>query len=113
MIIPDDSNAAWVWRSGTAVLGLFLLLGRTLEKWLLPLAAMGSMTLTLYSTHLLALSTEVHYDQPYLWFIIQVVVAALFATAWQRALGQGPLERVVGSSVKLTRRAILGGHPKA
>ncbi|WP_255250984.1 heparan-alpha-glucosaminide N-acetyltransferase domain-containing protein [Kocuria sp. WN036] len=99
--------------SGTAVLGLFLLLGRTLEKWLLPLAAMGSMTLTLYSTHLLALSTEVHYDQPYLWFIIQVVVAALFATAWQRALGQGPLERVVGSSVKLTRRAILGGHPKA
>ncbi|MEX5237909.1 heparan-alpha-glucosaminide N-acetyltransferase domain-containing protein [Kocuria sp. CPCC 205236] len=99
--------------SGMAVLGLFLLLGRNLAKWLLPLAAMGSMTLTLYSTHLLALATEIHYDRPYLWFIIQVVVAALFASAWQHALGRGPLERVVGRSVELTRRAILGGHQRA
>lgn len=96
--------------SSMAVLGGFLLLGRALEKWLLPLAAMGAMTLTLYSAHLLALSTEVHYDQPYLWFLIQIGAALAFATAWRRGLGQGPLERVVARSVKLTRRAVLGGH---
>ncbi|MFF0991415.1 heparan-alpha-glucosaminide N-acetyltransferase domain-containing protein [Kocuria nitroreducens] len=96
--------------SGAAVLGAFLLLARRWGSWLLPLSAMGSMTLTLYSAHLLALSTEVHYDQPYLWFFIQVVVAACFATAWHRALGQGPLERVVARSAGLTRGLVLTGH---
>ncbi|MUN63744.1 DUF1624 domain-containing protein [Kocuria sediminis] len=96
--------------SAMGALGACLLLARRLGTWLLPLSAMGAMTLTLYSAHLLALSTEVHYDQPYLWFAVQVGIAALFAIAWQRALGQGPLERVVGRCVKLTRRAVLGGH---
>lgn len=99
--------------SSMAVLGGFLLLGRGLEKLLLPLAAMGAMTLTLYSAHLLVLSAEVHYDQPYLWFLVQIGAALAFATAWRRGLGQAPLERVVGRSVKLTRRAVLGGHRRS
>ncbi|PWF87760.1 hypothetical protein CIK52_00075 [Kocuria rosea] len=93
-----------------AVLGALLLIARKAEAWLLPLAAMGLMTLTLYTAHLVALSFEIHYDQPYLWFIIHLVVAALFAVAWHRALGQGPLERVIGLSVKGTRRAVLHGN---
>ncbi len=96
--------------SAMAALGACLLLARRIGTWLLPLTAMGAMTLTLYSAHLLALSTEVHYDQPYLWFGVQVIAAALFATAWQRALGQGPLERLVGRSVELTRRTVLARH---
>jgi hypothetical protein len=96
--------------SGAAVLGGFLLLTRRFGSWLLPLSAMGTMTLTLYSAHLLALSAEVHYDQPYLWFFLQIGVAALFATAWHRALGQGPLERVVARGAGLTRRLVLTGH---
>lgn len=96
--------------SGAAVLGCFLLLTRRFGGWVLPLSAMGTMTLTLYSAHLLALSAEVHYDRPYLWFFLQIGVAALFATAWHRALGQGPLERVVARGANLTRRLVLTGH---
>ena len=92
-----------------AVLGAFLLIARKAEAWLLPLAAMGVMTLTLYTAHLVGLSFELHYDQPYLWFLIHVTLAALFAVAWYRALGQGPLERFVSLSVKGTRRLVLGG----
>ncbi|STX03596.1 Predicted membrane protein [Kocuria rosea] len=94
-----------------AVLGALLLISRKAEAWLLPLAAMGVMTLTLYTAHLVALSFEAHYDQPYLWYVIHLVVAALFAVAWHRALGQGPLERVIGLSVKGTRRAVLHSGP--
>ena len=72
---------------------------------------MGVMTLTLYTAHLVALSVEAHYDQPYLWYVLHLVVAALFAVAWHRALGQGPLERVIGLSVKGTRRAVLHSGP--
>jgi uncharacterized membrane protein len=93
--------------SSMAVLGGFLLLGRGLEKWLSPLAALGAMTLTLYSSHLLALSAEVHYDRPYLWFLIQIGMALVFATAWRRALGQGPLERMVAGAVRTSRRLVL------
>jgi uncharacterized membrane protein len=96
--------------SAAAVLGGFLLLARRFGNLLLPLSAMGTMTLTLYSAHLLALSTEVHYDRPYLWFFIQVGVAAVFTTAWHRTLGQGPLERVVARGAGLTRRRVLTGH---
>ncbi|MCM3486918.1 DUF1624 domain-containing protein [Kocuria rosea] len=95
---------------GMTVLGALLLIARKAEAWLLPLAAMGVMTLTLYTAHLVALSFEAHYDQPYLWYVIHLVVAALFAVAWHRALGQGPLERVIGLSVKGTRRAVLHGN---
>ncbi|WJZ68519.1 hypothetical protein [Kocuria rosea] len=92
---------------GLAVLGALLLIARKAETWLMPLAAMGVMTLTLYTAHLVGLSFEIHYDQPYLWFVINLAVAALFAVAWHRALGQGPLERVVSLSVKGTRRLVL------
>ncbi|WP_424347170.1 heparan-alpha-glucosaminide N-acetyltransferase domain-containing protein [Kocuria sp. CH-021] len=93
--------------TGLAVLSLFLLLSRAVGAWLLPLSAMGSMTLSLYTAHLVALSFEVHYDRPYLWFTIQLVAAVLFAVAWRRALGQGPLERAVGAVAKGARRRSL------
>ncbi|MFF0991471.1 heparan-alpha-glucosaminide N-acetyltransferase domain-containing protein [Kocuria nitroreducens] len=89
------------------VLGLFLLVSKEFGAWLLPLSAMGAMTLTLYTAHLVALSSEVHYDLPHAWFIIHLGTAAWFAVGWQRALGQGPLERVLSTSVKATRRTVL------
>ncbi|WP_298582435.1 heparan-alpha-glucosaminide N-acetyltransferase domain-containing protein [uncultured Kocuria sp.] len=99
--------------TGLAVLGFFLLISRALGAWLLPLSAMGSMTLSLYTAHLVALSFEVHYDRPYLWFTIQLITAVLFAVAWQRALGQGPLERVVGAVAKGARRRSLAASAGA
>ncbi|WP_017834115.1 heparan-alpha-glucosaminide N-acetyltransferase domain-containing protein [Kocuria sp. UCD-OTCP] len=99
--------------TGMAVLGLFLLISRVVGSWLLPLSTMGSMTLSLYTAHLVALSFEVHYDRPYLWFTIQLITGVLFAMAWQRALGQGPLERVVGAVAKGARRRSLAASAGA
>lgn len=90
-------------------LGAFLLIARKVGAWLLPLTAMGIMTLTIYTAHLVALSFEVHYDQPYLWYVIHLGVAAAFAMAWYLNLGKGPLERVIGYAVTGARRIVLGG----
>jgi uncharacterized membrane protein len=93
--------------TGMAVLGAFLLLSRAVGAWLLPLSSMGSMTLSLYTAHLVALSFEVHEDRPYLWFTIHLVTAVLFAVTWQRTMGQGPLERALGAVTKSARRRFL------
>ncbi|WP_460667606.1 hypothetical protein [Kocuria himachalensis] len=69
------------------------------------------MTLTLYSAHLVALSFELHEDEPYQWFLVHVAVAVLFALTWQTLAGQGPLEKVVGTAVKASRRAVLQTAP--
>ena len=93
--------------SGTAVLGAFLLIGRKAGAWLLPLSAAGSMTLTLYTAHLLALAAMVHYEVPLLWFLIHAIGAAVFAVAWQRAYGQGPLERALARTAGAGRGLVL------
>ncbi|MDI3331843.1 MAG: heparan-alpha-glucosaminide N-acetyltransferase domain-containing protein [Micrococcus sp.] len=95
---------------GTAmmVLGVFLLVSDRAGRWLRPLAAMGAMTLTLYSAHLAALAMELHYDDPELWFVIHVGLAGLFAWFWQRSRGRGPLEAMVSRAVNGIRIAAGG-----
>ena len=44
---------------------------------------------------------------PWFWFIVQVVVAALFAVAWQQAVGNGPLERLVTRVSKGAAAAVV------
>lgn len=97
--------------TGLAVLGALLLLVRPNPLWS-ALGAMGGRTLTLYSAHLLALATTLHYDHSVLWFAAHVAVAAGFAVLWQRWFGQGPLERVVTAAVRGTRRRVLGAGPR-
>lgn len=94
--------------TGAAALGFFLLLARWAATWLKPLVAIGSMTLTLYSAHLLALTLEVHYDRPLLWFLIHLIVAVAFAMTWRRFKGQGPLERLLARIASAARRRALG-----
>ncbi|MFC4429604.1 heparan-alpha-glucosaminide N-acetyltransferase domain-containing protein [Citricoccus alkalitolerans] len=93
------------------VLALFLLIGAKAGRWLAPLAAMGAMTLTLYSAHLLALAPEVHYDEPTAWFVVHLVVAATFAWIWRRSVGQGPLELIVTRAVRGARLVVIEGTP--
>lgn len=92
---------------GLAVLGACLLIPRKAELVLAPLAAMGSMTFTLYTVHLLVLALQVHYDLPALWFILHLLAAAIFALAWRKAFGQGPLERIVSTSAKGARTLVM------
>ncbi|GAA1664840.1 hypothetical protein GCM10010977_04180 [Citricoccus zhacaiensis] len=88
--------------------GLFQLIAHRAGRWLTPLAAAGTMTLTLYSAHLIALALEIHYSEPVLWFVVHLAAAFGFAWFWNRMVGQGPLEKLVALPVKATQRAVTG-----
>ncbi|GAB3252798.1 heparan-alpha-glucosaminide N-acetyltransferase domain-containing protein [Arthrobacter pigmenti] len=94
---------------GLMVTALLILAGRKSGRWLTPLAAMGAMTLTLYSTHLLALSAEVHYEEQVVWFFVHLTVAVVFGLVWSRRLGQGPLERPVSAAARNFRQIVDDG----
>ncbi|MCI2266998.1 heparan-alpha-glucosaminide N-acetyltransferase domain-containing protein [Sediminivirga luteola] len=128
MFGPDSLDTSWWWLTiatphtntplaiaaslgmGLLVTGLFLLIAARTGRLLTPLAAMGSMTLTLYSAHLVALALEVH-DQPHVWFMVHVGAAAAFAWFWHRSIGRGPLEVVVTRAVKGSHYVLLDGTP--
>lgn len=80
-----------------AVLGLCLLLGRprVLRLLLVPVAALGSMPLTVYSLHIVSFLVprlvEPASATTWLW---QVGALTLLATVWALTLGRGPLERL-------------------
>ena len=86
-----------------AVLGFFLLVLTHPQWWAAPLVAVGGMTLTLYSLHIVLLDTLLPRTMPmaYGWHVAVVVV---FATVWRGLLGQGPLERLT----QLIARAVAG-----
>ncbi len=95
-------------------LGLFLLLPPAVHRALTPLTAMGTMTFTLYVSHLLVMWLELFWDAPYLWFWGQILAFALVAVLWQRYLGQGPLEKVVTRSTRaISRRVMARGGDEA
>ena len=80
--------------SALAVLGLCLLLTTRRAGLLLPLACVGSMTLTLYTLHVLALRTNgprLLDDRTELW-LLHAAVALVLATFWRTVVGRGPLE---------------------
>ncbi|MFI7581367.1 heparan-alpha-glucosaminide N-acetyltransferase domain-containing protein [Kocuria kalidii] len=105
-------SVAWSLGLGLAVVGACLLLARRFETWMVPLAAMGAMTLTLYYAHLVFLSFEFFYAHRLLWAVVSLVLSALFALAWERAFGQGPVELLMNAVVRPVRRVVLGREPR-
>jgi uncharacterized membrane protein YeiB len=96
----------------TAVLGCCLLLTRVRRSTRLmrPLIAAGSMTLTLYTLHILVLDTDVLEDHPITLYVLMVLGALSLAVAWMRTHARGPLEGLVArccrwASVSVERRA--------
>jgi uncharacterized membrane protein YeiB len=91
------------------VVGAALLLTRipVVARLLQPLAAAGSMVLTLYSAHLVVLASGFLDDDPVALYVVLVVAALTFAWAWRRGFGRGPLERVVTAAAGATRRATV------
>ena len=65
------------------------------------------MTLTIYSAHLVFLAFVPISETPMFWLIVQIAVAALVATAWQHALGSGPLERFVTKASRAAGRKLV------
>ncbi len=80
------------------VLGLCLCVGRVGSRVLAPLAAVGSMALTVYTLQIVAiwqwelLDTETNGPLG-----VMVLVTLAAATAWRAAFGPGPLERLVSA----------------
>jgi uncharacterized membrane protein len=92
-----------------ALLGAMLLLaaaGPPTRALLSPLAAAGSMTLSLYSAHVLLLSSGVLPKDRESSYALQVVVALTLALLWRRFLGRGPLERAVAVLATPVREAV-------
>jgi uncharacterized membrane protein YeiB len=90
---------------GLLVLGCAILVGRTTTRFLRPLAAAGSMTLTLYSLHLLLLSWPVMPGGPE-GLLIQTAFAVAFALVWSRFHARGPLEEIVARATGAVRRRV-------
>jgi hypothetical protein len=92
-----------------ALVGAMLLAARHAKRLLLALAAAGSMTLTLYTGHVLTLASPVRPVGPTGLFAIQVLGVIGFALAWRWLIGpRGPLEHVVATLSNLARPGNAG-----
>ena len=89
--------------SALLVLGLALLVAGAVPWLVAPLAAAGSMPLTLYTAHIVLLGTTEPSD-PVRYYWLQVLAAIVFATLWRRFAGRGPLEALVARAVEPLRR---------
>jgi uncharacterized membrane protein len=86
-----------------AVLGAMLLLGhvaapmlqRVIHVVTAPLAAAGTMTLTLYTAHVVFMNSPLDQFTPVGGYVFQVAGVLLFALGWRQAVGRGPLETAV------------------
>jgi hypothetical protein len=96
--------------AAVAFLGLALLVTRRGGKVFTPFAAMGAMTLTLYSAHCIVLMLEVlpEEDRPMVTLWIQVIAFMLFALMWRSSMGRGPLEAIISEASDWTRRRVRG-----
>jgi uncharacterized membrane protein len=96
---------------GTAcfVLGAMLLLARVARAAVWPLAAIGSMTFTLYSLHVVLISTVMPDTIPnaLLW---HVLVALAIALPWRTFVGRGPLEALAARMADEAASAVRGGQ---
>jgi len=89
-----------------AALGAMLLLARVALPVLRPLAAAGSMTLTLYSAHVLLLATPFLPPDPLRSYVLQVAAVLVVATLWRSNGQRGPLEAIIAAAARRARRTI-------
>ena len=98
--------------TAAGVLGLCLLVTRLAPSWLyLPLVATGSMTLTLYTAHVLALadgSPLLLTDNRLVLWLGQVATVLVVAILWRAWLGRGPLEGLAAQVDRAARRQVEG-----
>ncbi len=97
-----------------AVLGLCLFVGRA-GRWVLaPVAAVGSMALSVYSAQIVVLWAwgDEAYEQTTNGALLALVLATLVAaTVWRWALGRGPLERLF-AAVATRASAVTTASPE-
>src|SRR4051812_41166165 len=95
--------------SALAVVGLSLFLVQLAPRWhgagglvgrgaLTALAATGSTTLSLYSLHVVIMSTGIGRDHRVALLLFQVVVVVVLASLWRSSAPRGPLEQAVATA---------------
>jgi uncharacterized membrane protein YeiB len=100
-----------VFTIGTSLLalGVCIMVGRVVGRLVSPLAAAGTMPLTMYVLHLLMLAyLPISEGAEGLEFVIQLTVLITFAMVWHHKFARGPLEQVIWWITDHIRRAVLG-----
>ncbi len=90
--------------SALVLLAVLLLLAPLVGNVLLPLAWVGSMTLTLYTLHVLAVAYDIGPDDPEPRYVTHVIAAFVIAAAWRSWWPRGPLEQLVSWPSRGTAR---------
>lgn len=92
--------------SALALLGAMLLVTRSnaVMRLLGPVAAVGSMPLTVYSTHVVLLAVWTPDTGAGAYFVVLIGVLTLSAVLWRRRFGQGPLERALAAASRKVSR---------
>jgi uncharacterized membrane protein YeiB len=100
--------------TGTAValLGAMLLAGHVAQPALrrltavvwAPLAAAGSMTLTLYAAHIAFINSDYDTYDATTGFLVQIAAVLLIAPVWRALFARGPLETLVAGLTARARR---------
>lgn len=100
-----------------AVLALCLATAKALPRLTWPLAAPGSMTLTLFSAQIVVIAVvgdEMYYTPSNVAFVVLCLASVVFACVWRPALGQGPLERLLSvASSAAARTPVPRSRPGA
>lgn len=92
-----------------AVFAAMLFISGRISWAVAPLAQVGSMTLTLYTGHLLFLATGIWEASPAFSLWVQLAAGLLFALLWKNVTGlkRGPLEHVVALVASGARERVL------
>ncbi len=93
--------------AAVAAIGIVLLLTHSGSKVFSPFAAVGTMTLTLYSAHCIVLMLEVlDEERPVVSLWVQVISFMLFAMVWRSSIGKGPLEAIISEASDWVRQRV-------
>lgn len=79
-----------------SMIGVALILGLVIPRALQPIAAIGSMPLSLYTAHLLLLAVPFMPEDGWAAFGLHLLLLALFALLWRSFFARGPLELALG-----------------
>ncbi|WP_026877751.1 heparan-alpha-glucosaminide N-acetyltransferase domain-containing protein [Jiangella gansuensis] len=98
--------------TSAAVLGLMLLIAARARGVIWPLAAIGGMTFTLYSLHVVLLSGPIPGGEPNA-YLIHVAIVFAVAMPWRAFIGRGPLEALSAALARQARELVAPGRSAA
>ncbi len=113
---PHSGTTFWLVASAgvaAAVIGMCLVIAEVLPRLSYPLAAVGTMALTVYSLQIVALWAFQPDLPPGVGWILFSAVAVVLSVIWRLVAGRGPLERLLTWSSNRAASTASGNlHPE-